>query len=166
MLRIYWRSPLTKYYWWISKFTKSDSKFMEILTTSNKSCQCDQFPSMTIGVHMKVFLNATSIFFLFAFPWKCYRATFWIQHFLSICFQSLYKAVNQCHLTPICISLNYRVGTNTMFTLSRLLRWARYRATRAYHVALLQNICFTCEWRVLNYLISSLTRLTYYIMYF
>jgi hypothetical protein len=42
ILRIYWRSPLTKYYWWISKFTKSDFKFMEILTISNKSCQCDQ----------------------------------------------------------------------------------------------------------------------------
>jgi hypothetical protein len=42
MLRIYWRSPLTKYYWWISKFTKSDFKFMEILTMSNESCQCDQ----------------------------------------------------------------------------------------------------------------------------
>ena len=161
MLRIYWRSPLTKYYWWISKFTKSDSKFMEILTTSNKSCQCDQ---IFIHVNRRTyegFFKCDFNFFLYAFPWKCYRATFWIQHFPSICFQSLYKAVNQCHITPICISLNNRVGTNTIFTLSRQLRMGKVQSSTC-----LSNICFICERCVLNYLISSLTRLTYYIMYF
>ena len=83
---------------------------------------------MAIGVHMKEFLNATSIF-VYAFPCKLYTSTFWIQHFISICFQSLYKAVNQCHLPPICVSLNNRVGTDTIFTLSKLLRMGKVQSS-------------------------------------
>ena len=129
MLRIYWRSTLTKYYWWISKFTKSDSKLMEILTTSNTSCQCDQISINDNWRTYEGFFKYDFNFFLYAFLWKFYRATFWIQHFPSICFKSLYKAVNQCHLTPICISLNHRVGTNTIFTFSRLLRMGKVQSS-------------------------------------
>ena len=51
-------------------------------------------------------------------------ATSWIQYFPSMCFQSLYRAVNQCHLSQICVSLNYMVATNTIITLSIIFRWA------------------------------------------
>jgi hypothetical protein len=44
-------------------------------------------------------------------------ATSWIQYFPSMCFQSLYRAVNQCHLSQICVSLNYMVATNTIITI-------------------------------------------------
>ena len=74
---------------------------------------------MTIGVHMNEFLNATGVFFI-CFSMIFDRATYCIQHFPSICFQSLYRAVNQCHLSQICVSLNYMVATNTILTLSIL----------------------------------------------
>jgi hypothetical protein len=46
----------------------------------------------------------------------------WIQHFPSMSFRSLYPVVNHCHFPPICVSLNYRVATNTIFTLIKLVR--------------------------------------------
>jgi len=42
---------------------------------------------------------------------------FWIQYFPSICFRSLYRVANQCHLLPIwCVSLNYRVATSIRYS--------------------------------------------------
>ena len=49
--------------------------------------------------------------------------SFWIQHFPSMCFRSLYMVVKQCHLPSICVSLNYRMAKHTIFSL--LLRMGK-----------------------------------------
>ena len=166
MLRIYWRSPLTKYYWWISKFTKSDFKFMEILTMSNESCQCDQISIHDNRRTYEGFFKRDFNFFYMLFHENVIEPPFGFNIFLQYAF-NLYTRLSINVISRPYVSVLI-IGWGQILFLHSVdyCGWARYRAAHAYHVALLQNICFTCEWRVFNYLISSLTRLTYYIMYF
>lgn len=86
----------------------------------------DRLPSFTVGENMTEFLLATTKFFykllLQDFSESPISENFWSHHYPSVCFRSLYRVVNQCHLPPECVSLNYRVATNTIFTLSKLQR--------------------------------------------
>ena len=86
----------------------------------------DRLPSLTVGTKMLDFSKTTSKFFykllLEDFSENPTSERFWIQHFPSMCFRSLYQTVNLSHLPPQCVNLNYRVATNTIFTLSKLLQ--------------------------------------------
>ena len=83
-------------------------------------------PSLTVGSKMTEFSKTSSKFFykllLEDFSEKPTSERFWIQHFPSMCFRPLYQTVNLSHLPPQCVNLNYRVATNTIFTLSKLLQ--------------------------------------------
>ncbi|CAC5423454.1 unnamed protein product [Mytilus coruscus] len=90
----------------------------------------DRIPSLTVGTKMIEFSKVTTKIFYKLLLQKISESPtsehFWTQHYPSMCFKSLYLVVNQCHLPPECVSLNYRVVTNTIFTLSKLCRMGKH----------------------------------------
>jgi hypothetical protein len=100
---------------------------------------------MTIGVHMKGFLNATSIFFYMLFHENVIEPPLGFNIFLQYAF-NLYTRLSINVISRSYVSVLI-IGWGQILFLHSVdyCEWARYRAARAYHVALLQNICFTCE---------------------
>ncbi|CAC5423425.1 unnamed protein product [Mytilus coruscus] len=99
----------------------------------------DRFPCLTVGTNMTEFSKATTKIFykllLQSFSEPPTSEMFWLKHFPSMCFHALYRVVNQCHIPPECISLNYRVATNTIFTLDKLQRINKVDS----------NMCLSCK---------------------